>query len=74
MEGVESAFLVAGVEGPGFSTVEQLAEHAGLVYLNMVLSQTLFPRLASAAALPMRLFCSVFREIRGYLNLEMQQM
>lgn len=31
MEGVESAFLVAGVEGPGLSTVEQLAEHAGLV-------------------------------------------
>lgn len=36
MEGVESAFLVAGVEGPGLSTVGQLAEHAGLVYLNMV--------------------------------------
>ena len=35
-EGVESAFLVAGVEGPGLSTVGQLAEHAGLVYLNMV--------------------------------------
>ena len=35
-EGVESAFLVAGVEGPGLSTVGQLAEHAGLVYFNMV--------------------------------------
>ena len=35
-EGVEPAFLVAGVEGPGLSTVGQLAEHAGLVYLNMV--------------------------------------
>lgn len=73
MEGVESAFLVAGVEVLGLSTVEQLAEHAGLVYLNMVLSQTLSPRLTSAVALPIRLFCSVFREIRGYLNLKMQQ-
>lgn len=36
MEGVESAFLVAGVEGPGLSTIEQLAENEGLVYLNMV--------------------------------------
>ena len=36
MEGVESAFLVAGVEGLGLSTVEQLVEHAGLVYLNIV--------------------------------------
>ena len=73
MEGVESALLVR-VEGPGLAIVEQLAEHAARVYLNMVLSQTFFPRLGSAAALPIHLFCSVSREIRGYLNLKFEKM
>ena len=34
VEGVESA-LLAEVEGPGLATVEQRAEHAGLVHLHL---------------------------------------
>ena len=33
-EGVESALLTR-VEGPGLATVEQRAQHAGLVYLHL---------------------------------------
>ena len=35
MEGVEST-LLAGVEGPGLATIEQRAQHAGLVYFHLV--------------------------------------
>ena len=34
MEGVESA-LLAGVEGPGLTTIEQRAQHAGLIYFHL---------------------------------------
>ena len=68
MEDVESTRL-AGVEGSGLAAVEQCAEHVGLVnfvlvlMVNKVLSQTLFPRFASAAAaLTIRWFSAVSRE------------
>ena len=34
MERVESA-LLAGVEGPGLATIQQRAEHAGLVHFHL---------------------------------------